>query len=343
MKKSLAYTLIFLLLANPVFATSTITKTVCPSGCDFTALKTAVDYFSFTYPSFVSSDIKGVIDIQGDWTGYTDTTPVTVDNSVTTDFSAGQYLLIQTSGLARHNGIYGNSATAYKLEVTDDVGIKSEDKIYDLWIDGLQIKVTSTTSGGEDYGITVAYYTTTGGELRISNNIIKGAFSGSASWSGGIYVLSTVSGDQDAKIWNNIIYDIVNGAETNMWAIHDDGDANSSLTLNAYNNTIHNSYIGVKQRYGTVNTYNMGYASVTDAENGTVGGGTGNSESTPTFVNEGSDDFHLQASDTTWKDQTSDQSSGLFSDDIDGDTRTGSWDRGADEYVGTSKRIIMVN
>lgn len=52
-------------------------------------------------------------------------------------------------------------------------------------------------------------------------------------------------------------------------------------------------------------------------------------------MNEGSYDFHLDSSDTAAKDQGYDLSA-IFTTDIDGDTRSGTWDIGADEYVALS-------
>ena len=52
------------------------------------------------------------------------------------------------------------------------------------------------------------------------------------------------------------------------------------------------------------------------------------------FVDEANDDFHLASGDTSAKDAGTDLSADgqlAFSDDIDGATRSGSWDIGADE------------
>jgi hypothetical protein len=63
------------------------------------------------------------------------------------------------------------------------------------------------------------------------------------------------------------------------------------------------------------------------------------SSSTPTFVNAGSDDFHLASNDTTWLGYGTNlynDATYPFQDDIDGQDRGGAaaaWDIGADEYV----------
>lgn len=64
---------------------------------------------------------------------------------------------------------------------------------------------------------------------------------------------------------------------------------------------------------------------------------------TPTFVDSSNKNFHLAASDTVAKDKGYDYSAAGYSDDIDGQTRTGTWDIGADEYVaaGISLPVAM--
>jgi len=59
-----------------------------------------------------------------------------------------------------------------------------------------------------------------------------------------------------------------------------------------------------------------------------------------TFENEESDDFHLGATDTLAKDNGV-SLSGIFTDDIDGDTRSGAWDIGADEYVAEEEALTI--
>ena len=128
----------------------------------------------------------------------------------------------------------------------------------------------------------------------------------------------------------------------------------------AYNNTIHSSTEeGINHSYSpsgaNLRLYNnlVQSSTVKDYENNGSSGGTFNhatniSEDTTspdgsfqslaaTFVNEGSDDFHLDSSDTVAKDAGTDLSADAyypFSLDIDGDTRSGTWDIGADEISG---------
>jgi hypothetical protein len=311
---------------------STITRTVAPSGGDETTLNAAVSWFETNYPDFTSSDIVGEIVIQGDWTSSPDTTGVEI-SGITTDST--RYLHIKTTGDARHNGIYGGKVTAYALEPGEGViGIDVTEIKY-IRIEGLQIRGTDSGSGGA-YGIELVHNTGGAAEQRVYNNILKGNMSGSSLSSHGIHAYSNNNtGSKEIKVWNNIIYNFVRSTADHR-GIKVSGDSNSGITFNAYNNTIENCRTGLLQTFGTANSYNNGFSSCTVAKAGTVGGGTGDSSTTPTFVNEAGDDFHLASGDTTWKDTTSDQSSGLFSDDVDYESRSGSWDCGADEYVSTA-------
>jgi len=64
----------------------------------------------------------------------------------------------------------------------------------------------------------------------------------------------------------------------------------------------------------------------------------------PTFVNEAGDDFHLDSTDTAAR-GSGKNLSGIFTTDIDGDTRS-AWDIGADEYVSAeppaARRIMLI-
>lgn len=66
------------------------------------------------------------------------------------------------------------------------------------------------------------------------------------------------------------------------------------------------------------------------------------SDATPTFA-AGTDNFHLGAADTVWKGADTNtgswHSSCGYDDDVDGDTRSGSWDIGWDEYYTAGSTI----
>lgn len=84
---------------------------------------------------------------------------------------------------------------------------------------------------------------------------------------------------------------------------------------------------------GFVGTFAAGSNYNAEDDGNGAPGANSRSAQTFTFVNAASDDFHLASSDAGAKDfGTSDPGSGLFSNDCDGQTRSGSWDIGFDEY-----------
>lgn len=104
------------------------------------------------------------------------------------------------------------------------------------------------------------------------------------------------------------------------------GGSTSHIITNCIGNSNTNNYSG---------TFTTSYScSDTDSELSGTGDRNG-SNGDVTFVNVGSgtEDFHLSSSDTNAKDLGT-SLSGTFTIDIDGETRSGTWDIGADEYVG---------
>ena len=79
------------------------------------------------------------------------------------------------------------------------------------------------------------------------------------------------------------------------------------------------------------------------SEDGTAGGTSSRINQTFTFVNESIDDYHLQGTDGGAKDFGADLSADgffPFDDDIDFQTRSGSWDIGFDEFVAAGQPFI---
>jgi uncharacterized protein YqgV (UPF0045/DUF77 family) len=114
---------------------------------------------------------------------------------------------------------------------------------------------------------------------------------------------------------------------------------------NYYNCTaVNNKTYGFQQTSGTVNAKNCCASGNTTADwNGTITKTTCTAEgATPTYVNAAGDDFHLAASDTVCRGNGTDLSADAtypFDDDIDKQTRSGTWDIGFDEYGVVSKTV----
>ena len=123
-----------------------------------------------------------------------------------------------------------------------------------------------------------------------------------------------------------------------------------SFTFYVYNNTVVDCDTGILSLSGTVIAKNNLVYDNNDNYSGSFNASSTNNLSGPiqsdapgsnprnavtvTFVNAGVDDFHLDSTDTGAMDYGADLSGDAdlpISDDIDGQTRSGTWDIGADE------------
>lgn len=314
---------------------SELKHTVMPSGGDFSTLGAAVDHLEASHSNLVTADVYASIEIDGTWSSP-DTSTVTIHN-ITTDST--HYIDIYTTAAARHDGKWKSGAYRYERSGSGISGSACND-----WrLRGVQIQITSSSNWSFAVGNpSTAAATTT---FRMSHCIVKFVLSGTADNIYGVRSTTAASGTFTCDIFNNIFYDILNGSYSNIRAIRCD----TPHTVNAYNNTIHNCYIGIQRAGGTCKAINNLTQACTDGFSGTFDGASDYNLSDiasdapgshsrngqdVTFVDEANDDFHLASGDTGAKDYgTSDPGSGLFSDDIDGETRSGTWDIGADEYV----------
>lgn len=274
-----------------------------------------------------------------------DTAAVTIDGWTT---DATRYIWIYTPNNTatesnqsqRHGGMWNTEK--YRLEVSGTSAIEVRANYVE--IEGIQIDKTST--GYPDFGI-YGSAITNAGSLTISRNIIK-RNPGSSTISIGIRFYDT---DWTSYIYNNIIYDFNN-------AVNGDFGVNwrYSGTSYVYNNTFQNNAVAVGRHTtngGTVylknNLFSDSYGEVGYGD--TVGmvaadcdynatnlsslGYTAQAHDrvsqTFSFVDAPNFDFHLSEDDTAALDAGTDLSSD-FSTDIDGNTRTGTWDIGADEF-----------
>lgn len=305
-----------------------VIKTIKSSGGDYTSVSAAE---AGEQRNLVTADEIAVLECYS----FQDTAGVTI-NGFTTD--ATRYLKIYTPTAERHDGKWNSSK--YRLEVSGTMGIAVRDEY--VRIDGLQIQLTS--SSGFNSAIVLQSIAAGGSDIRISNCIVAGVVSGTAV-SRGIYV-----GDADitiAKIWNCIVYDFING--TNNCP----GIGGYGGNVDIFNCTVYNCYRGILRQTDTVNVYNSAVFGNADDFNGTFAtidycasdDGDGTNAVTPSdwdtvFEDITNRDFHLKSTDTDLIGAgTDDPGSGLFSDDIDAQARTSTWDIGADEF--TSAAILL--
>jgi len=232
----------------------------------------------------------------------------------------------------RHNGVWDDNK--YRLEVSNAVPLETNGYV---WVDGLQIEATLTNFNSR-YGIM-----NTGIDVSISNNIIKGVITGTSTTIYGIYSLGA------AKIWNNIIYDWVNGSNSCAAIVSKNYDHY------VYNNTVHNSYIGIWASSGPIYAQNNIVQSSPNGYHGSMFDASSdynvsnvvsdapspsyrtNLVTTVNFLDDTNDDFHIDQSDTMARDVGVDLTNDAtiaFSVDIDGASRpigANTWDLGADE------------
>lgn len=248
----------------------------------------------------------------------------------TTGVSNG--ITVQVDSDKRHDGNWDTSA--YRLSSADT------DKIYQIredYVDttGLQVEITTPTNLR-----TLVHMTAIGvaNAHNFSYMIIRGndvdAFA----------LRCFVCDDADgiATVYNSLLYNAGNNFSSYGF--------NSLGTHTVYNVTIANCRRGIRGT-GTWTEKNVlitidggtecWYNNASHARDYCAGndataneqGGTGNRDS-QTFTFVGAEDFHLHADDTgALGHGVTDPGSGLFSDDIDGDTRTVPWDIGFDEFV----------
>jgi hypothetical protein len=159
------------------------------------------------------------------------------------------------------------------------------------------------------------------------------------------------------RFWNNIVYDWTGGGGGSsgailqgggQWYIHNntfhnctkgiDNDTGVAASCWCKNNLFQDCTDGVE---GSTNT-----SSVTNASDISSDLSSGQSQTgEATFVDEGNDDFHLSGSDTVAKDNGTDLSGDAnlaLTDDIDGATRSGTWDIGADEITAVELPPLVV-
>jgi hypothetical protein len=143
----------------------------------------------------------------------------------------------------------------------------------------------------------------------------------------------------DVVLCNTLIHNCTSGGGNTAYAIYLGAGANPGYV---YNSTITNNDVGM---WGSGSGGGTRRNVCTEGNTSNVQGlwvtQTCADAQTPTFVDSANDDFHIDAADTDLKDQGTDLSADPdtvgapwtgFDDDIDEDTRSGTWDIGFDEY-----------
>jgi len=308
--------------------------TICESGCNYSQLS--------TWEAAQQANLTGtgpcIANISGIWTNV-DNGRISVSGWTTTETD---YVKIYTEGEARHNGTF--SQTAYRVyndnNVSGPVVTIAEDYVI---IDGLQVGTSNITRPGIT-GINSDVTLADNNLINISNNIVVGH----ANYAYYQYGINGVRPNGNYYIYNNLIYNLSKAS-----------GSTGIRTLNAskafvYSNTAYGGNYGFRGTNGVTavvlvlknnvcknasgECYHSSY-NTTDSTNNLA------SHDTPpglnpiwcnvTFFNENASNFHLSSTDTCARGNGTDLSADpylKFNYDIDRETRTGTWDVGADQY-----------
>lgn len=306
---------------------TTITKTVKSSAGDYTSLS--------AWEAGEQGDLVSADEIrQAECYAFQDTTAVVINGS-TTDTT--RYLRIFAASGAEAQMPY--STSAYRLEVNGSACLDIQDE--HIRVEAIQAQLTASGS------LRPAIIVSSGAncEVFLDRLVVKGVLSGVNAHKG---INFNVSGSDKLVVARNcVVYDFTNG--TTDSCAYENGSSSSNVYM--YNCLSHNSYRGFLGRAATrvrnciAIGSNDGFVTtaafhgdsnynVSDIASDAPGANSQNGV-TPTFVDEANDNFHLDSGDTIAKD-TGEDLSGVthgFSVDIDGATRSGSWDIGPDEVA----------
>jgi hypothetical protein len=302
------------------YAATQLKKTVKPSGGDYTSLEACMHA---NEQNLVTADKYFDVEIDGAWSSA-DASNCVIHN-YTTD--ATRYINIYTTSAARHLGVW--STSYYRIVATGGNTPKIDLYTNYTRITGLQLHSTETPGGTE---CAIIIQTGGGNNCWISKCILRG----------GRYSVWLAGTDSPTVyFWNNIIYTASVGAFVMV---------NGNPTVNIYSSTFIGTDYGIRNLGGTAvvkNCYAYGTTSYvgctittsasSDASTGTAGlRSIAYTTANFTNVTANSEDLHLVLGSALIDvgTNTSGDSAPLnFTDDIDGVTRSGTWDIGADEYV----------
>lgn len=270
-------------------------------------------------------------------TGAADTQDIT-QSHWDFDTSATNYLWIYVDPTYRHKGYY--DATKYRLEVSDTSGIYNNDASH-VRIEGLQVKLTVTTSSGATYNglrLATANNTTANIDHRYVDDLVwivvaPGATDNAFAFNDSNPVTFTGTSRR--------INCIAIGGNTGFGS---DGSTWARDNLGNYNVTAYGNEFPFQDLQICVNCLGAGATNVggvfvstgttghsnNASDDGSAGGTNARINQTFSFFNAVEGDYRLKTSDAGAKDfGLSDPLSGVYSDDITGYTRSGSWDIGA--------------
>lgn len=298
-------------------------KTVKSSGGDYTSLDA---WEAGEQADIVAADKIAVAEVYA----FEDTTAFTIAGWTV---DSTRYIIVRTPTTERHAGAWSDAKQRLVVDVLTSG--QSPIIIQEAYtkIQGLQVKTTASASFRS--AIRVDAVT----DVEIGYCILQ--HSGSAGFqNAGIYVTGATA--SNIKFFNSIAYGYLGSENAGVFMI---GTNNS---ISCYNNVLYNCLNGIlRSGSGSVVATNCAVFTNTDDFNGasiTVDycasdDGDGTNAVTPTdwttvFTDYPNFDFSLLSTDTDLIDAGDDDpGSGLYSDDIIGNTRVSPWDIGAFELI----------
>lgn len=190
------------------------------------------------------SNEEQVINIIGDWTNDTDTTRAAFAG--VTQGSIADKIYVRAIGDARHDGVYSDSSTFYRISngSTSGTVYSSQDFIE---FDGFIIDSPDTVTAGTWVLLEIAG-TTTSVERTVKNMILKGHNSGTYAQRG---IELDAGGSTNNYIFNCIIFNF--GTAFGHYPIFVDGSSGSNHYI--YNTTIIGGYYGLYDFTSLQNIY----------------------------------------------------------------------------------------
>lgn len=304
--------------------------TLEPSGGTYTSQSAAEAGEQTANSNLVTADIFLIVEIRGTWSSA-DTTTMTW-NGITTD--ATRYIEVRADAANTHSGIWDTGK--YRMAAGGTV-IRCDTA--NVRFKGFQMETTTNTTTvlfrPQGLGITVDSCLLRGAVVSTSAQLVSTTSGGNncifrnclfwvRSTGAGARALADASSTTGAS-WQFLNCTFIAGAATqNLYEVQA-GNSNTSTFKNCLA-----SGFGAWKTGGALNAAsNYNAATMATA----TGGANDRVSQTFTFVNAAGGDFHLASGDAGAKDFGTDLSASGVTLDVDGATRTGTWDIGFDEIT----------
>jgi len=305
---------------------ATITKTIKPSGGDYTSLTT---WEAGRQGNLVAA---GNIEV-AECYSMVDSTEASIEGWVTNDTNYIKIIGAVSERTSSNTGKFSTDRYRRSARLTVNCDSKAV-------MQGIQFACS-----GESL-----YFSIWSGTPAFKWDIDSCIFSNGGAWGGMVTIPNTVFVNSICNIFNCVFY----SATANVYAIY---HRCPGVTVYAYNNTFTNLYSAVQAdancQIKAINNLSSNISSTVMAGtflNGTnynstsknthgytvTGGGNTNDRvnQTFTFADAATFDFHIAVTDAGAKGfGVTDPGAGLFAADTDGQTRSAPWDIGADQYV----------